>query len=184
MLSTIALVLLYAGTPAEGTTLPRRIDHEQIDRQRSGESTDPLFDKAPVATDDRAFVLSAVESARQGTLDARYARQALQASQLKGLAQSIEKQNSVTLLKLESIAKRRGWRLPTKNPEREQTSSETDPYLAGANFIVSQISYHEATVAQYKAQLKGAGDRELRHAIRESVGGYEQNLRLLLTIKP
>jgi Domain of unknown function (DUF4142) len=184
MFSTIALVLFYSGTPAEATTLARRPAPEQIERQRSGESTDPLFDKAPVATDDQAFVLSAVESARQGTLDARNARQVLQAPQLKNLAQRIEKQNSVTLLNLESIAKRKGWRLPTRNPDRDQTSSKTDPHLAGANFIVSQISYHEATVAQYKAQLKGAGDRELRHAISESVGGYEQNLRLLLTVKP
>jgi hypothetical protein len=39
-------------------------------------------------------------------------------------------------------------------------------------------------VAQFRAQLAGNGDADLKHALREALPGYEKNLQLLLTLKP
>ena len=52
-----------------------------------------------------------------------------------------------------------------------------------ANFIKQQISFHENTVAQFRAQLNGNGDQDLKRELREALPGYEQNLELLLRLK-
>jgi hypothetical protein len=36
----------------------------------------------------------------------------------------------------------------------------------------------------YRAQLAGKGDAELKRALRETLPGYEKNLRMLLELPP
>jgi hypothetical protein len=57
-------------------------------------------------------------------------------------------------------------------------------FRANANFIVGQITYHESTLAHYRAQIAGKGDAQLKRTLREAVPGYEKNLELLLKLKP
>ena len=79
----IALVLLFASSPQE------ELKRDVPQPQQQGAPTDPLFDKAYVATDEPAFVLSVIESARQGELDARNAAQALSKPELRDAASRI-----------------------------------------------------------------------------------------------
>jgi predicted outer membrane protein len=191
---TVALLLL-ANAPPDQTTLPRHPDPDPVEQhaQRDGTPTDPWFDRAFVATDDPAFILSAVENVRQGTLDAESAAKSLDRPELVSVAQKIGKQNEATSKRLEQIARTKGWRLPEQNPARATTTTtenagtngsvSTGP-RANANFILNQLSFHQNTVAQYRAQIAGKGDAELKRVLKEALPGYQQNLDLLLTLKP
>ncbi|HEV7610110.1 MAG TPA: DUF4142 domain-containing protein [Steroidobacteraceae bacterium] len=185
MIETIALILLFANPPAEVTTLPRQRDANPVaDRPVQQEQpTDPLFARPLTATDDPAFVLGAIESARQGAMDARDAEQAVANAGLRDAAVKIARQNELTRDRLETLAKRKGWRLPADNPARASTLPASSAARTGANFIITQISSHESTVAQYRAQLAGHGDAELKRALRQTLPGFEKNLDLLLRLK-
>jgi hypothetical protein len=170
MMSSVALLLLLANTPPDQTTLPRHPDPDPVEQrtQRDGTPTDPWFDRAFVATDDPAFILTAVENVRQGAAD----------------AQKIGEQNEATANKLEKLAQAKGWRLPQSNPGRAATNSQASPTRANANFILNQLSFHQNTVAQYRAQIAGKGDADLKRALKDALPGYEKNRDLLLTLKP
>jgi len=173
----IALMLLFASDPQQElkTDVPQP--------QQQGTPTDPLFDKAYVATDEPAFVLSVIESTRQGELDAKSAADTLKTPELREAAARIGRQNGATRTRLEILAKGKGWRAPAKNPERASTLPQTSEARTEANFIVQQISFHEATLAQFRAQLDGSGDVDLKRELREALPGYQKNLDLLLRLK-
>ena len=173
----IALVLLFAQDPQQ------EIKQDVPQPQQQGTPTDPLFDKARVPTDEPAFVLTFIESARQGEVDARMAAGSLRSASVREAAENIARQNQTTRTKLEALAKQKGWRLPQRNPERASTLAVTGDTRTSANFVVQQISFHEATVAQLRAQLGGAGDAELKRALREVLPGYQKNLDVLLHLK-
>ena len=52
-----------------------------------------------------------------------------------------------------------------------------------ADFIVNQIAHHESTVDQFRAQIGGKGDAELKRVLRDALPGYQKNLELLLGLK-
>jgi hypothetical protein len=190
MVSTL-VVLLMAGAvaetpPQEQTTLPRQADTQPYERRDAsqGEPTDPLFDRKLVATDDATFVLNAVENSRQAALDAQGASQQLQSESLRATAAAISSQNEATAQQLEALAKRKGWRLPAENPGRASSLPASGPQRAGANFILNQISAHENTLAQYRAQIAGKGDPELKRTLKQALPGYQRNLEKLLAAKP
>jgi len=184
MNATLALVLLLANAAEEAPALPPSRDAraEQTPMQQ-GTPTDPLFDKPLIASDEPAFVRSAVEAARQGELDARGAAEVLSNPDLRETASRIVRQNESTRVKLEALAKRKGWDLPTQNPDRASGLPSASEARMGANFIIQQISFHETTVAQFRAQMNGKTDADLRRALRDSLPGYQRNLELLLELK-
>jgi hypothetical protein len=186
MIEFLLLALLLADPPSGDTvTLPRQRDANPVEQRPAQQQnpTDPLFDRTIVATDDPAFVLTAIESSRQGEIDARTAEKVLRNPRLRDAAARIARQNEAARTRLESLAQHKGWRLPEGNPERATTLPASGEARAGANFIINQISFHQATLAQYRAQLDGKGDAELRRALRESLPGYQKNLDLLLRLK-
>lgn len=185
MLNTFALMLLAAAQPPDQTTLPRQADstpYEQRDAAQ-GQPTDPLFDRNLIATDDATFIVSAVENVRQASLDARTAEKGLTDGALREAAAAISTQNEATTRKLEALAKRKGWRLPEQNPDRASTLPAASPHRAGANFILHQISFHETMLGQFRAQIAGKGDPELKRTLRAAMPGYEKNLARLLEAK-
>ncbi len=190
MLEALSVMLMLAESPGQ-TTVPRRVDTPTApppkDQPRAGdgpfETADPLFDKPLTATDDAAFVLSAVESGRQGVLDARAAQTGLSKPELRDAAAKIGAQQEATLEKLEKLAGKKGWRLPEANPGRTGSVPVTSGSRTDANFIVHQIAYHQNALAQYRAQIAGNGDPELKRALRDAVPGYQKNLQLLLGLK-
>jgi|SRR5262245_23265233 len=186
MLMPVALLLLFAEAPPDQTTLPRHPDPDRVEQpaQREGTPTDPFFNREYVATDDPAFILSAVESARQGALDARKAVGLLGRPELRTAAEKIGAQNEATTHQLEKIAQSKGWRLPQQNPGRESTLTPSSATRTNADFILNQITFHENTVAQYRAQIAGKGDAQLKRALKDALPGYQKNLDMLLTLKP
>jgi predicted outer membrane protein len=186
VLTALVLTLMASGQDPEPTTLPRQADTQPYEKRDAaqGVPTDPLFDKARVATDDPSFILTAVENGRQGALDAQGAARQLSSAALRATAAAIGSQNETTTRTLEALAKRKGWRLPASNPARASTLPAAAPDRADANFIVNQISSHQATVAQYQAQIAGKGDPELKRALKQALPGYEKNLARLLAVKP
>jgi hypothetical protein len=184
MLATLAIVALLAD-PAGQTTLPRHADPPAADTPPPEERrpTDPLYDKPLTATDDPAFVLTAVESARQGVMDARAAESGLSTPELRAAAAKIGKQQAETLDRLESIAKKKGWRLPQGNPVRTGTVPVSSEMRTNADFIINQIAHHQSIVDQFRAQLAGKGDAELKRALRDALPGYQKNLEMLLGLK-
>ncbi len=183
---TIALVLLFANPPQDQTTLPRHREPVATDQQapqQQGTPTDPLFDREFVATDEPSFVVGAIENARQAEIDARTAAEALSQPSLREAATKIGRQNESTRVKFEKLAQRKGWRVPETIADRTATVARGSDARTGANFIVQQISVHETTLAQFRAQLNGKGDADLKRAVREALPGYQQNLELLLSLK-
>jgi len=190
MLSTMVVMWLAAGAAAEPAaqqpTLPRQADTQPYEKrdESQGVPTDPLFDRKLVATDDASFILTAVENSRQATLDAQSAARQLASGSLRATAEAISAQNEATTQKLEALAKRKGWRLPENNPDRASTLPAAGAHRAGANFIVNQITAHQTTLAQYRAQIAGKGDPELKRTLKQALPGYEKNLTRLLEVKP
>jgi hypothetical protein len=183
MLATLSLVLFLAEQPT--TTLPRHADPPAAENPSPEQRrpTDPLYDKPIGATDDAAFVLTAVESVRQGVIDSRAAEAGLPTPELRAAAAKIGRQQELTLDKLESIANAKGWRLPQGNPGRTSTVPVSNATRTSADFIINQIAYHESTVDQFRAQIGGKGDAELRRALRDALPGYQKNLEMLLGLK-
>ncbi len=187
MSSLLALMLMLADAPPEQTTMPRRPVADPVEQasKPSNEMPDPLFDREHVATDDPAFVLQAVENTRQGIVDARAAARDLTNPQLRDAAGKIGAQNATTNQRLEKVAHAKGWRLPQANPARDVTVPSTaEGARRNADFIRSQIAFHENTVAQYRAQIAGKGDVDLKRELQAALPGYEKNLQLLLKLKP
>jgi hypothetical protein len=188
MLEVMTLVLLLAETtgPASQTTLPRRVDPPAADAPPVEQRlpTDPLYDKPQVATDDAAFVLSAVETVRQGASDAKSGAAGLPTPALRALAETLGQHQMATLNKLETLAGAKGWRLPAENPGRTGSVPVTGATRTSADFIVHQIAFHETVVDQYRAQIAGPGDAELKRVLRAALPGYQKNLQLLLAVKP
>jgi len=187
MLGSIVMLML-AGQDPGPTTQPRQYDPDQVDRasSRQGEPTDPFFDRAHVATDDAAFILAAVESSRQGAVDARNAAGHLDDPRLRDVAEQVAAQSEATTRRLEKLAGQKGWRLPQPNPRRDTAlpREPATPTRANANFLLNEISYHENILAQYRAQIAGKGDAELKRMLRDEIPTYQKNLELLLTLKP
>jgi predicted outer membrane protein len=185
MIEALTLLLLLAESPAEQTTIPRQADSpkEHAPPQQGGMPADPLFDKPLTATDDAAFVRAAVESGRQGVLDARAGESGLSTPELRAAAAKISRQQTTTLDRLEAIAKAKGWELPPSNPGRAGTVAVSSPARMSADFIILQIAQHQATIDQFRAQAAGKGDPELRRVLREALPGYQKNLEMLLGLK-
>jgi hypothetical protein len=61
---------------------------------------------------------------------------------------------------------------------------DTTASRANADFILTQLSFHQNTVAQYRAQIAGKGDPDLKRELQQALPGYERNLELLLKLKP
>ena len=183
MLATLSLVLFLAEQPS--TTLPRHAEPPAADTpsREQRRPTDPLYDKPIGATDDGAFVLTAIESVRQGVIDSRAAEAGLPSPELRAAAEKIGRQQQQTLAKLETLAKAKGWRLPQGNPARTSTVPVSGAARTSADFIINQIAYHESTLDQFRAQIGGKGDAELRRALREALPGYQKNLEMLLGLK-
>lgn len=184
MLPALSLMMLLAD-PASQPSLPRQAEppKEHAPPQGGGMPADPLFDKPMIATDDAAFVLAAIESGRQGMLDARAGAAGLSTPELRAAAAKIGKQQEATLARLEALAKTKGWRVPEGNPGRTGAVPASSSSRTSAEFIINQIAQHQATVAQFRAQAAGKGDKELRTALREALPGYQQNLEMLLGLK-
>jgi predicted outer membrane protein len=183
---TFAIFMLVAGGGADQTTLPRHPDPDPVEQgpKRDGTPTDPLFDRVQVATDDPAFIATALENSRQGVAEARAAQEKLQTAPLREAARQIGETNDSTTRSLEAIAKRKGWRLPEGNSQRTSSLAATTEARINASFIIGQLSWHEATITQYRAQIAGKGDPELKRALREALPRYEKNRDLLLKLKP
>jgi hypothetical protein len=184
IIATLSLVALLA-EPAVQPTLPRHADPPAAETPSADirRPTDPLYDKPIAATDDPAFMLTAVENARQGLMDARAAEAGLPTPELRAAAGKIGKHQKATLEKLEALAKVKGWRLPEGNPARTGTVPVSGAARTSADFIINQIAYHETTITQYRAQLGGKGDSDLKRALRDAVPGYQKNLEILLGLK-
>lgn len=183
---TAMLAMLLSGPAPGQTTLPRHPDPDPLEQQatRAGTPTDPLFDRALVATDDSSFILAAVENSRQGLEEAHAAREILKPLPLRAAAAQIGEINSRTTRDLEVLAKRKGWRLPEGNPRRVSSLAATSEARINANFIIGQLSWHQATIEQFRAQIAGKGDPELKRALRQALPAYESNRDLLLKLKP
>jgi hypothetical protein len=117
------------------------------------------------------------------TIDSRAAATGLPTPELRSAAQKIGEQQHATLTKLESLAKAKGWRLPQANPDRTNTVPVSGGARTSADFIVHQIAAHQNTIEQFRAQIEGPGDAELKRALRTAVPGYEKNLQMLLGLK-
>jgi hypothetical protein len=180
MLAAVALMLMFSAD----SDPQQEIGHDVPTPQQQGQPTDPLFDKPYVPTDAPAFVLSTIESTRQGELEARSAAETLSKLELRDAAARIGRQNGATRARLEMLARSKGWRMPEKNPDRAPTLQEGKAETrTEADFIVQQISFHENTLAQFRAQLNGNGDSDLKRELRDALPGYEKNLQLLLRAK-
>jgi predicted outer membrane protein len=179
-------MLMLADAPPEQTTMPRRPAADPVEQAAKTDNAtpDPLFDRPHVATDDPAFILQAVENTRQGILDARIAAHGLDNPELRALAEKIGAQNEATNRRLEEVAHSKGWRLPQDNPARDTALPGSSAARANANFILSQLSFHQNTVSQYRAQIAGRGDPDLKRELQAALPGYEKNLDLLLKLKP
>ena len=99
---------------------------------------------------------------------------------LRAVAATLSQQQVATLKKLEALAKTKGWRLPHENPARTNTVTVSNAARTSADFVVHQIAFHQMVVEQYRAQIAGNGDPELKRTLSAALPGYQKNLQLFL----
>ena len=83
--------------------------------------------------------------------------------------------------RLETLAKRKGWRLPAENPaSRDRRFAPRARHAPRANFIVQPDCLSRGDDRAVPRAADGKGDAELKRALREALPGYQENLDLLL----
>ena len=190
MISPVATRVVAGAPPAPsriGTTLPRHPDPDPVAQQqrapREATPTDPWFDREHVATDDPAFVLAAVESARQGVVDARNAVERTRQRRVARGGGQDQRAERGDHAQARAARRREGMATAATQPGAHQHFDRLATRIAArsvrtnANFIVNQISYHENTLAQYRAQIAGAGRRGSETRAARGLAGLSEEPR-------
>ena len=176
MLASLMLLLLLSDAQRDHLAAPwRRGARRCSDRADRNIPPIRLFDREYVATDDPAFVLLAIESTRQGIVDARSAQSILREARPGGRGRTDPQAERNALINVSKRwPKARAGACRPTIPQRASTLRTAGEARTAANFIVSQIATHEATIAQFRAQLGGKGDAQLKRALRETLPGYQR----------
>ncbi len=182
----LALVLLFANAAQETPTMPPSRDAraEQTPAQQ-GTPTDPLFDR-PAHRERRTGVRAQRHREPRGRVSSMRAEppRCCASRSCEKRRRRIVRQNESTRAEARGIGETQGMAsCPSRIRIVQSGLPSAGEARMGANFIVQQISFHETTVAQFRAQMNGKSDAELRRALRESLPGYQQNLDLLLQLK-
>ena len=158
---------------------------------REGTPTDPYFDRGYVATDDPAFMLAGGRERAPGR-----DRCAQRGARPLDNAELRRRRGEDRRAERGHVAQARAGCQPPRagacrSPIPRATSSVNGSSMATTmastrcapmrTSSCTRSRFMRTRVAQYRAQIAGKGDADLKRALREAVPGYQRNLERLLS---
>lgn len=134
---------------------------------------------------DAAFLRKAMEADRVEIASAQAALDQAQRSDTKNAARMIVEDHQASSQKLQSLASRKGWTLPSAaggagTAEADQpTSSAPDSGSFDDRFVAEQIRMHREAIELHRAQASGGSDPDLRQFARDQLPHLEHHLEML-----
>jgi putative membrane protein len=132
--------------------------------------------------DDAAFVKQATESGRKEVAAARDALPRLKSPELKRIAEMLVSDHSNANARLSKIAESKGLPVPAPAaappPAAGTASSNFD-----SKWTADMIAGHERSVALYRAQAQGGGDKDLRKYASDTLPTIEHHLAELRSLQ-
>jgi putative membrane protein len=132
---------------------------------------------------DAAFLRKAVEGDRLEIASAQAALESAQRQDTRNAAQMILDDHRQSSQKLEQLASRKGWTLPSAATTAESDQARMASTEAGGSFddrfMADQIRMHREAISLYRAQASGGSDPDLRQFARDQLPHLEHHLEML-----
>jgi putative membrane protein len=130
---------------------------------------------------DATFLRKAVEGDRLEIASAQAALDQAERTDTKNAARMILEDHRNSSQKLQSLASRKGWTLPSA------ASADADQAMTSASgsgsfddrFLADQIRMHREAISLYRAQASGGADPDLRQFARDQLPHLEHHLEML-----
>jgi putative membrane protein len=133
---------------------------------------------------DTTFLRKAVEGDQKEIASAQAALTSAQRSETREAARMILDDHRASSQKLQQLANRKGWTLPTPASTAESDQARaTSAAATGAGFddrfVAEQVKMHREAISLYRAQAAGGADPDLRQFAKEQLPHLEHHLEML-----
>lgn len=131
---------------------------------------------------DATFLRKAIEADRMEIASAQAALDNAERSDTRNAARMILEDHQQSSQKLQALASRKGWTLPSASdtPESDQALMSTSG--SGSfddRFMADQIRMHREAISLYRAQASSGSDPDLRQFARDQLPHLEHHLEML-----
>ncbi|HXW09103.1 MAG TPA: DUF4142 domain-containing protein [Steroidobacteraceae bacterium] len=130
---------------------------------------------------DATFLRKALEGDRMEIASAQAALDQAQRTDTKNAARMILEDHRNSSQKLQSLASRKGWTLPSaaSADADEAMTSTSGSGSFDDRFLADQIRMHREAIALYRAQASAGSDPDLREFARDQLPHLEHHLEML-----
>jgi putative membrane protein len=131
---------------------------------------------------DAEFLRKAVEGDRLEIASAQAALDSAQRTDTKNAARMIVEDHQRSSQKLQELASRKGWTLPSVTGTADSDQAVTSTSDSGSfddRFMADQIRMHREAISLYRAQASSGSDPDLRQFARDQLPHLEHHLEML-----
>lgn len=131
---------------------------------------------------DATFLRKAIEADRMEIASAQAALDNAQRTDTKNAARMILDDHQQSSQKLQALASRKGWTLPSASATAESDQALTSASGSGSfddQFMADQIRMHREAISLYRAQASSGSDPDLRQFARDQLPHLEHHLEML-----
>jgi putative membrane protein len=131
---------------------------------------------------DAEFLRKALEGDRMEIASAQAALDNAQRTDTKNAARMIVEDHQRSSQKLQELASRKGWTLPSATETADSDQAMTSTSGSGSfddGFMADQIRMHREAISLYRAQASSGSDPDLRQFARDQLPHLEHHLEML-----
>ncbi|HET9693586.1 MAG TPA: DUF4142 domain-containing protein [Steroidobacteraceae bacterium] len=169
-------------TGTSGSTTGATTDATTSAAATSGTASANAAGAASLQGQDATFLRKAIEADRMEIASAQAALDNAQRTDTKNAARMILEDHQQSSQKLEALASRKGWTLPSASATAESDQALTNASGSGSfddRFMADQIRMHREAISLYRAQASSGSDPELRQFARDQLPHLEHHLEML-----
>jgi putative membrane protein len=136
----------------------------------------------PLQGQDVEFLRKALEGDRMEIASAQAALDSAQRTDTKNAARMIVEDHQRSSQKLQELASRKGWTLPSVTETADSDQAMTSTSGSGSfddRFMADQIRMHREAISLYRAQASSGSDPDLRQFARDQLPHLEHHLEML-----
>ena len=176
-IAAIATLLTAAATVAQ----PQTITDTSTTATQTTATTTAAGSNA-LQGQDAEFLRKALEGDRLEIASAQAALDNAQRADTKNAARMIVEDHQRSSQKLQELASRKGWTLPSVTETADSDQAVTGTSGSGSvddRFMADQIRMHREAISLYRAQASSGSDPELRQFARDQLPHLEHHLEML-----
>lgn len=132
--------------------------------------------------EDATFLRKAIEADRMEIASAQAALDNAQRTDTRNAARMILDDHQQSSQKLQALASRKGWTLPSASDTAESDQALMSTSGSGGfddRFMADQIRMHREAISLYRAQASSGSDPDLRQFARDQLPHLEHHLEML-----